>query len=539
MSFSSNFASKTAVSPDVKYLALPRDEETAIYAVDKGQRLRSLPVPGQMAVFTPSGHHLVVIDGNLCRVFSTKDWSESHAFQGSPIGKLPGHRPNVSDIVFVPHTSWMFARSADSDSRIWDLDSGMLIQTIEGQKGLHAAEASADGQWLVTSEMQNNVARLYRRMAGWETVRFDAPREGPFPILSPDGELVLSWIRGATASLWQLDSSSSVPLLGSCGERVAPVFSPDGSRVAMASADRQVFVWTTAPVARLNQHRFAHEPELLAFSPDGKRLGIITADGSAHIGDGESAPTRQVKLVDQYAICCAFDSDNQWFAVSDDTKVKVWDISGEKLLTDFDHPHQVRSIAFTDDGRELAVALFDGQVYLWDIGKRQLIQRLSGHMNTVRQVGQVPNGRDLFTVGLDGAVRIWDRQRLTTRQVVQLAAQPGSGISVLAFSRDGQFLATGGKFGAAVWDASTGTRIVTFPCPAWVEDIAFGPDDGKLIASLSDQTIRIWPLNHLPDEASLASLWTESFTGTRISDAGEVEALRADEWRSAKRLIVP
>lgn len=318
-----------------------------------------------------------------------------------------------------------------------------------------------------------------------------------------------------------------------------PIFSPDGTRIAVASYDHNVSVWTTTPLARIGGHRFERRPTSLAFSSDGKRLSVITEDGVAHVGDGESAPSRQVKIIDTYVTCTAFDPSSRWLAVGDDTKVRLWDTLGNDSHVVFDLGQQVQDVAFVNNGLELAIALFNSEVHLLDIGKKQLTHLLAGHTNSVSHVSEVPSGQDLITLGLDGTVRIWDRQRYMTRHVLRLTEQLGIGICSLAFSRDGHYIATGGDFNVAVWDTSTGKRIVMFPCPASVNDIVFSPDDRKLVASLDDQTIRIWTLNHLQIESSLAPAWTEALTGTRINDAGEVKALNAENWHAAKRLVAP
>lgn len=537
---SSQLASNVAVSMDGKYLALSQEREIEIYSIETGELLRSLPIQHAEAAFSPSGHHFIAIDGNFIHQHRTDNWFDSHTFQGSPLGTLPGNLSRIDDVVFVPNSSWILGRSYGSDSKIWDLDTRLLVQTLEGQSGLDAAKSSSDGQWLLTTTPEEGAARLYRRQAGFETIPIDIPSESR-SMLSPDGKLVL-WLHGETASLGKIHSGTSVQLAGSFDGSALPTFSPDGMRVAIASDGvdgADVSVWTTTPVAKISSHSFVSGVRFLTFSSDGKRFCVITEDGVAHVGDGESGPMPQARIVSDGVTCCTFDPSSRRIAVGDQTKVWLWDTSRNDPQIIFDQEQQVQDVAFVNDGRELAIALFNSEVHLWDIDKKQSIHIFTGHTNTVSTVGEIPNGGGLFTSGLDNTIRIWDRQRLTMRRVLRLAALPGTSIISASFSRDGHYIATWGESNVAVWDSSSGQPVVVLPCPAGAYDVVFSPDGRQLIVLLEDQTIRIWNLNHLRIESSLVPAWVEAFTGIRINDAGEAELLKAEDWHSTVRLIGP
>ena len=105
---------------------------------------------------------------------------------------------------------------------------------------------------------------------------------------------------------------------------------------------------------------------------------------------------------------------------------------------------QVEGVAFSPDGKTLAVASFAGTVQLWDVATGELRESLKGHSSAVLAVAFSPDGRTLASGSVDQTVRLWNVA--TRRQLMQL--DPGSvelgQVYTLAFSPDGKHLLAGG-----------------------------------------------------------------------------------------------
>ena len=118
------------------------------------------------------------------------------------------------------------------------------------------------------------------------------------------------------------------------------------------------------------------------------------------------------------------------------------------------------------------------------------MRKLGGHNNATRAVAFSPGRCDLVPGGDDRTTklwRVWDGALLTRVQV-------GSRVRAVAFSPNGQLLATGSGGSAQVWRVSDGTLVRTF-APAFggiVPSVAFSPDGTRLAAGSLDGTLRVW-----------------------------------------------
>jgi WD40 repeat protein len=108
--------------------------------------------------------------------------------------------------------------------------------------------------------------------------------------------------------------------------------------------------------------------------------------------------------------------------------------------------------------------------------------------NYVEAIAFSPDGQWLATGSWDGVARVWD---LAAGQEVGHMKHPDK-VLALTFSPNGQWLATLSGQTAYVWDAATGQEISRLEHESRVRDIAFSPD-GQLLATASwDDTARLW-----------------------------------------------
>jgi WD40 repeat protein len=230
----------------------------------------------------------------------------------------------------------------------------------------------------------------------------------------------------------------------------------------MATRDEigTVSVWKVGEKERLHFHvtgAYTTPPGAwsAAFAPDGDTLatpGYASRGGRPCIQlyDTISGKERSPLLLpDNRAIALAYSPDGRSLAVGETVpNLRFWDIATRQETFWVRLPTVARGLAFTPDGATLAV-MTGWAPTLWDVAGQRERTRLHGHKALVYAMAMSPDGRALATGSLDGTVKLWDIASGRERA----AFDWGLGkIYSLAFAPDGMRIAAGGHSGIVVWD---------------------------------------------------------------------------------------
>lgn len=168
------------------------------------------------------------------------------------------------------------------------------------------------------------------------------------------------------------------------------------------------------------------------------------------------------------------------------------------------------SIAYSPDGKQLALGDEAGEVSLWNVQTATKSQSFSLGVDVVYAVAFSPDGKLLGAAGIhiddnarqiSGAFRIWD---LETRSIKYQQTFPKTGIYSIAFSQSGNTFAVAGKGAPGsgrsgilkMWRTDTGEAFM--PEVAKRGDlntkVAFGPD-GESVFSGTDGGVKLWDIN--------------------------------------------
>jgi WD40 repeat protein len=135
------------------------------------------------------------------------------------------------------------------------------------------------------------------------------------------------------------------------------------------------------------------------------------------------------------------------------------------------------------------------------VATRRLDATLNGGAGEVQSVAVGQNDKILADGTADGTVQLWDVA--SHHQTGSLSTGSHGAVLSLAFSRDGNTLAVSGADGTVqLWDVTTqqpAGRIPYSNQKVW--SVAFSPD-GQTLASGDAHKVRLWEMGYLVDTAS-------------------------------------
>jgi protein kinase-like protein/WD40 domain-containing protein len=276
-------------------------------------------------------------------------------------------------------------------------------------------------------------------------------------------------------------------------------FSPDG-KLLVAGLDGHAYLWDVASglsVATLTAP--GGGPGYEAFSPDGELLA--DADGSWNrvylwdVATGRRTATLIPPGVGAIA-GVAFSPDGKLLAVGDSTRVFVWDTATGRLALSLVNARDDGGVAFSPDGTLVAGAGATGRgpAFVWNAatGQRDATLYDPGGQS-VDDVAFSPDGKLLAVGDTDGSIYLWDTASYTLAAKLTAPGRRGP-VNSLTFSRDGRLLAEAdGNGNAYLWHTATdrlaGTFIGTNQAQVW--GVAFSPDGQMLAIADGDGNIYV------------------------------------------------
>lgn len=298
----------------------------------------------------------------------------------------------ITALAFAPDGSGV-AASGYHEVTTWKVADGSPARRIRGMaERVHEIAYSPDGKWMATASGDPG---QFGSVQLW--------------IAEPGG--------GGKLARDLLETTDSA---------FAVAFSPDGTKLAAAGADRAVRVWDVATgkeLALIEDH--ADWIFDLAWSPDGKRLATASRDKTSKVFDvekKESIATFPGHAETVY--CVAFTADGKQIATGGaDNQVRVWnpdeDAKQARVVGGASGP--VFRLMFSPDGKTLLTCGADKVVRTYENFTPKL--SLVGHNDWVYSLALAPDGKSVASGSWDGEVRLWNL--LDGKPIRTILAAPG------------------------------------------------------------------------------------------------------------------
>lgn len=290
---------------------------------------------------------------------------------------LSGHTWNAYDLAFNPDGSILATVSLDRTVRLWNTESGNELKVLTNEHSLESVAISPKGDVLVCGDQK-----------GFFTV-WDLKTYKKLKTLQAKNWVV----RG-------LDFSHNGKMLANC----VWSFGPD-----------TVKIWDTETWEVIHPLA-AGKAEDVAFSTDDKLLATGSLDdGTARVWDTDTGELlHELKTGMEHVFGVKFMINEHKLLVSGKDGLQMWDADSGVLLHTFAKQIHgfIRDLALNPDGRLLASATEEGNIYLWDLKTKTWVHTIEWHSTRVNAVAFSPDGMTLASTGQEPQQYLWASQPL-------------------------------------------------------------------------------------------------------------------------------
>jgi WD40 repeat protein len=353
--------------------------------------------------------------------------------------------------------------------------SGILTSVAVSEDGKHAVVSSMSGTvTLWDLETKRQVRRLKGTQGPVWTVRLDLTGTRAVGIvLEPEGRNVYVWDVTTGKAPMKLPGGNEITAFAfGCGN--SPMWAAEGG-----------VIWRTDQSTGV-ERRFPGEGKVtsLAESRDCKQIVSGLDDGAVVLWPNEwNAKPQLVRAADNDRVSAvAFSPTGEFFAAGSESG-RVWLFQRDGSLVATFLTDSVKGLEFSSGGEFLLAAPEFRKTQIWDVQTRHLVGEIGSQFAT----GLAVNGDRAYICS--GEVEIWS---ISQRKLLDTLRGGSESISAVAFSPQLRSLASVTDSGdIAIWDLTTGHPSTAFKASTKKDDridaIGFAKDSKSVLADFGSQ----------------------------------------------------
>src|SRR4051812_28722058 len=512
-----------AFTPDGRLVLAGRiEQQIKLWDVSNKSKERDLGTTAHEydpLTFSRDGRLLAIADGYNVKIVDVNSGREMTVLK-APNGGLIAQQQARVFASFSSDGKKVATSGFDTPTIVWEAETGKQLVKMSGRTNMaYKVAFSADG-----SRLSSGGRTRWDLRTGRGIRVIPSGIDKGFGMPNPEGTLLAAFTPYSNAvTILEVPTGRVLQTLtpSASGGSVQHVnFSPDGSKLVTTymqmdpaagagthgGIENQVKIWDVKNGKELVSFTTNGPAGDASFSNDGKVVATLGSAGDVSLWDAQSGS--RLKDLTTTAMSKITSMANPGAmrpgAIKPGSMPNLADISA--MMTDMmgamsagTMGRTVTSVAFSTDGRVIATggveskSNFDmnammasatnpkknknkkppdpqdimrdmkvesvGQVVLWDAASGNQIAALKGHGKGVSQIAFSRDGRWLASAATDNTIKIWD---VAARRELKTLAGHTANIESMDFSPDGKLLASASDDGGTfLWDTTTGEHLLT------------------------------------------------------------------------------
>jgi WD40 repeat protein/energy-coupling factor transporter ATP-binding protein EcfA2 len=451
-----------AFSPDNRWLAVGYDgaEITSIYNAANGDNLADLPVGptgNQVVAWHPDGVRLAIGSSDP----RIQIWNVETKFK---VATLDGHVQLVTNLSFHPGGELLASYGWEGVCRIWNPSSGrQLLQT----SSFRPIYFSTDGRWFGTIR-SGNKDRLLEAASTPEYRTIVSSRgtgKGDYYVgaMSPDGRLFAFGMEDGVR-IWDPSTWRELAFLP-VKETRSVIFQPDGHEMLTCGPGGGLLRWPiqgspdTSNKIRLGPPKaiaLDSTPTRASLSQDGRTLAVVCEPRGSYLVDLTTGSVKSPLLAHQQAGWVALSPDGRWMASSGwhSDGATLWDTANGKVVKELGLG-QMTNVAFTPDSRKLVTCRAE-ELRFWDLASPDQSRPVPAEPGGAwRDIAFSPDGKLMAMALAPTVVQLCEIA--SGRMVARIEDPHGDRVTWMGFNADGTHLLTSSEYTKVIhdWDLRT------------------------------------------------------------------------------------
>ena len=343
--------------------------------------------------FSPDGKRLLASSNRPIQLLDSESGARLLATEGSN----SDHGAPKGTAAFSPNGQWVAIADDNHDVVLADAASGKTLRVLKGHTSdVEVLAISPDGAWLAGGDDDGTLV-LWDVARGAQVARVDMEDMNWSALaFSPDGKQLVAGGNSGRILRFELvpRESDGVRFLAAQGGSVTGLaWSADGSRLAFL---QEMTLRVCDPVSGRELCSFEGQKDLqaVALAPDGKTAVAATGNNKLLFVDVEAGKLLAEKKLEDSCERLAFSPDGKWLAIFGTREaVELWDAAQRKVARKFERPATSPStLSFTSDSKRLQAGTTEG-FYTWDVKDGALTRSLKPGARLRGAVPRAPGDR--------------------------------------------------------------------------------------------------------------------------------------------------